>query len=249
MMTGKKSLPPDILKMRTRNLIIDAYNTGGLDRVNQIAGELIEQCETSYSDWQLRSLVKGELSEVVLECYLCKMQELLRVPSVILKNFCIKSQVTGHTAEMDVTFITPFKIYMFECKSYKGKKVITRECYLKADSSSKDILKQSESHIRILNEYMAPYRMNIGALKTAPYRFVLFELSSNDIVDKRTDKWKRTIPAVTLKSICNWIKTEFVGQKDIHWDVARALPILIALDKQSPQMFVEHLRYLKGVKR
>ncbi|MEG2262779.1 MAG: NERD domain-containing protein [Clostridia bacterium] len=231
------------LKDSTRRAMLECYKYQGLAAVKPKALEIMRQCESNVADFKTRCDIKGELAEVVLECYLMYVQKTI-APSILSKGLCIRNKNNGNTTEMDVCFFTPIRIYMFECKSYSGKKALTKECTLTNKTTSKDVYGQSLHHMTILNQYLTPYRTNVLDKGQSPYRLVLFELSSTECEDKRELKWKKAIPLVTLDNLEQFILNEFSTSAKINWDTPRMLPILQMLDKQSERNFKEHLKRL-----
>lgn len=244
---GGSRVDPKPLATRTRTTILECYRLYGIKAVDSQARKLIDQCEHEKISYQLRSEIKGELAEVVLECYLAEIQKHLSV-SVISKGLCIRDPNTKRTTEMDVTFFTPCRIYMFECKSYSGRKTITAECTLKNKTVTKNVYEQSVHHMEILNRYLVPFRVNRDRKGAGPYKLVLFELSTSECDDQRDDIWKSRIPLVTLDNIWEFLVRELSQTVKVNWDIQRMLPLLQQLDAQSAQLFREHMKRLGGTK-
>lgn len=228
-----------------RNALLDLYRRDGISAVKPKAKLLIQQCEREKIDYRQRVEIKGELAEVVLECYLAEYQKLIK-PSIISKGLCVKNLRNGLTTEMDVTFFTPCRIYMFECKSYSGKKTLTAECTLTNNTTSKDVFGQSKYHMEVLNQYLAQFRLNQAMKGVSPYKLVLFELSSNECEDQRDEHWKKVIPLVTLDTLDSWIGQELNREMKVNWDLYRMLPMLRKLDATSAALFKQHLERLGG---
>lgn len=235
------------LKTRIRQALLQHYEKYGISAVRPKAEMLIKQCEHEKIDYRQRVELKGELAEVVLECYLAEYSKYI-TPSVVSKGLCIRNMRNSLTTEMDVTFFTPCRVYMFECKSYSGKKVLTAECTLTNNTTSKDVFGQSKHHMEILNQYIAQYRVNTRLKGVSPYKLVLFELSSQDCEDQRDDKWKQTIPLITLSTLDEWLQAEFSREMKVNWDVRKMIPMLKRLDMESAALFKKHLKRLEGIK-
>lgn len=232
------------LKTSTRTLMLECYRQDGIRAVKEKTRQLIKQCESNTVNYKLRMDIKGELAEVVLECYLMELQKSIK-PSVISKGLCIRDRNTGLTTEMDVCFFAPTRIYMFECKSYSGQKTLTKECTLTNKTTSKDVHGQSLHHMKILNQYLTPYRVNTRDKGQSPYKLILFELSTTDCDDRREDRWKKAVPLVTLDQLDAFVVKEFSREQKINWNVQQMLPMLNSLDKQSAVNFKEHLKRLR----
>lgn len=158
--------------------------------------------ERNARDPAVRKL-KGELAETLLEIYLLYLQQAIQ-PSCILKSLCIQFK-TGNqkTTEMDLLFVTPKCIFMFECKAYQGGQHITGECSISSSSGKPmNVYAQSEIHRNALMQYINPYLNKELAVKAkqVPYKMILFELSSRPLIDDRTLEWKTKIPCMSSES-------------------------------------------------
>ncbi len=142
---------------------------------------------------------------------------------------------------MLASIASPCRIYQFECKSFKGDKVLSKECYLKGKSSEKDVYEQSRYHLRILNEHIGDCHYP-GTYKVKPYKLILFELSTTGISDERTEQWKRTIPLLTMNNLDTWIAEELQRSSEVQWDYGKLLKILADLDSKSEAMFKFHMQ-------
>lgn len=232
------------LAKRTRDTIMACYLKYGIEQADKQIRTIIQQAEHSKVPVAARSEIKGELAEVALEVYLLEIQKYLK-NSILSKGLCIRDTLSGRTTEMDVTLFTPCKIYMFECKSYAGKKILTKECTLKGANTT-DVFSQSQHHMEVLNQYLSTFRINRSIKGGAPYKLVLFELSTTDCKDCRDERWKRLVPLVTLDTLWDFLCDEFTTSQKINWDFARMLPIINQLDKESPALFREHMNRMRG---
>ena len=232
-------------KGNTRRLILAIYEQFGINEAFAKAQEILKQCEDPKFDREKRVAVKGELAEVVLEVFCVHLQKV--IPNVIVsKGLCIyKMGDKRVTTEMDVVLFTPFCMYMFECKSYSGKKVLTDKCYLKA-RGSKDVYAQSRMHFDILYPYIAPYVVKMAKYPPGnpPVQLILFELSSGDIEDKRTPENQKLYPCLTLNTLLGWMQQEFGRPRTVLYDMVRMEPIIRKLDSESAEVFKKHLKRL-----
>lgn len=223
----------------TRRAVLDLYYRKGIRAADAKIKELLVQCETQKGNTRERSTIKGELSEIALECHLLWWMQRSRY-MMLVKSLCVKSLTSNATAETDLLLATPCKVYMFECKSFKGRKMLTKECYLKGESSEKDVFDQSKYHMEIMEQHL--HDCHISSSKIAPYQLILFELSSEGIDDQRDDKWKRGIPLLTLDTIDAWFQKQFSQQHPVLWDFTRLTEKLRKLDETSDAMFKFHLK-------
>lgn len=231
------------MKDNVRAKILVIYQSQGLEAAKQACKTLMRQVYTIKDNPDLRNAVKGEICETILECFLIDIQKRCS-PSILSKSLCIRNPNTGLTTEMDITFFTPNRIYMFECKSYSGDKIITDECTIKTPFISKDVAGQSKHHMTILNEYLDRFRCNRQIKGPSPYKLVLFEYSNKDIKDTRTNQWKTNIPVITIDTIDSWVEQEFTRETKINWNIPAMIPVLQKLDAQSKQLMREHIRRL-----
>lgn len=230
------------LKEAIRKIVLDIYEDCGLTAARDRVSSMILLCEDRRYDARTRATLKGELSETVLEIHLREFSKIVK-PCVIVKGLCIPTiNGSGATTEMDLCMFTPYRIYMFECKSYGGKKTVTKECYLKGGSTEHDIYRQSITHMQVLNQYLQPYRRNTIFKGNAPYKLFLFEFSSNDLTDLRADEWVKKIPALTLGNVREVLAQEFTTQMKVNWDVDGMLPIISRLNRNSEKMFEVHMK-------
>lgn len=241
---------PGAHKSNTRKLLLAIYEQYGIATAYEKAHEIIKQCEDTKYNRDKRSAVKGELAEVVLEIFCIHLQKIL--PSTIVsKGLCIYKQGDKRvTTEMDLILFTPFCMYMFECKSYSGKKVLTEECYLKA-MSTKDVYRQSKYHFEILWPYVSKFvlKSHTPTLDNPVVKLILFELSSGDIDDQRTAKNKALYPCLTLDNILAWAQKEFGRTRTVIYDMKGLDPVIKQLDAGSAATFEKHLARLKGSSR
>lgn len=238
--------PVKPLAKRTRDTIMACYSQFGIEQADKQIRKIIQQAEHDKISFDAKSEIKGELAEVALEVYLLEIQKYLR-NSMLSKGLCVRDTLSGRTTEMDVTFFTPCKIYMFECKSYAGKKILTKECTLQGAHTT-DVFSQSQHHMEVLNQYLSTFRINRNVKGCAPYKLVLFELSTTDCEDHREDRWKRIVPLITLDTLWEFLCEEFTAPQKINWDFARMLPIVSQLDRESPELFREHMKRMRGAK-
>lgn len=231
----------------TRDALIRLMQTKGIDAADQKIKELILQCENNKGDTRDRSTIKGELSEVALECHLLYWMERLQYLAVV-KSLCIKSQVSNATAEIDIMLVTPCRVYLFECKSFKGSKTLTKECYLQGGSSSKDVYEQSKYHLQILEQYFGRFRFPSTA-KVSPYQLILFELSSDDVQDLREPKWRKNIPVLTMNTLDEWLLTELKARQEVQWNYAPLVEEIAQLNEHSSQMFKYHMAKIYNRKK
>lgn len=225
----------------TRNSVMNIFLTKGIQAADEKVKQLLTQCEaTSKDNVRDRSTIKGELSEIYLEYHLLWWMQHAKYLTCI-KSLCMRSKESCATAEIDILLASPCRIYLFECKSFKGAKTLTEECFLKGHSSEKDVYEQSRYHLKILNEHIGECRYP-GSYKSKPYKLILFELSSEGINDQRATNWKKNIPLLTMENLDAWIANELQQTSQVQWDYRKLTQILADLDKKSSETFKYHMQ-------
>lgn len=229
------------LNQMTRKAVFDVFEHSGIEAADAKIKDLLIQCEQGSSAVSVRdrSTIKGELSEISLECHiLFWMQHIKQL--IAAKGLCMKSMVSNATAEIDMLLATPCRVYLFECKSFKGKKTLSKECFLQGTSSSKDVYEQSRYHLKVLEQHISEFRIPSQS-KLSPYQLILFELSSDGIIDTREEKWKKNIPVLTADTFDAWLVNEFRQTTEVRWDLVGLSKKLRELDSKSAQMFKYHM--------
>ena len=151
-------------------------------------------------DQEQYSEAKGELAEVFLYRtilqwiekrglgYKWKVYHHLMIPFMSGKGY----------TEIDVLLAGKNMMVVFECKSFNGKKIINKECYVKTSSGrGHDIYKQNGMHCKALWEHISPLSLgDVGLMKS-----VMFSFAVGMIEDKRTPDYKRLIPVLDEDSL------------------------------------------------
>lgn len=223
-----------MIKDNIQSVLWTVYQRKGYETLLKCAWELMEHCEKKAKLMEYRQM-KGEIAEVVLDCGLRELQNKIK-PSVVLKGLCIpiRSSKNG-TTELDVTFITSRRIFLFECKSYKNKPKVTGECLL---GENTDVAGQSKYHLKGLHEYIGKL---CSPSKGTPYKFVLFEMSMEGVEDLRTPENKSRIPIYTPNDFVEKLMEEYNKAPEGMWDVKEVVKVLEPLAKNSDEMFKKHL--------
>lgn len=223
----------------TRDLICDFYKDTKLSATISCSWRLMDYCER-HANEQVYRQIKGEIAEVVLEVLLWELQKTIQ-NCIVLKGLCINFVNSSGTTEMDVVFVTPFKIYMFECKSYKNKPKITKECLIGHDMNVKS---QSDLHVLGLNQYIGKYCDRTLGIK--PYKEILFEMSTQGVEDLRDEVWKEKIPVLNPRNFIDEfgrILREDRAKTTKLWDVKKVLKVLEPLSQKSDEAFEKHLAH------
>lgn len=225
------------------NQMMDVYSSKGIDIVISKCWKLMELSENN-ARYEKYQKVKGELAEIALECILLELskQGKIKGPHIILKSLCI-SFINGSTTEMDIVLITEQKIYMFECKSYKNFPKITDKCLI---NGKVDVYYQNTLHTTALHQRLCSV-ISKSESNSKPYRYIMFEMSTHGVNDKRDEKWREMTPIVNADTVLSFLIKEFEknSKKDKVVDVTKAVKILKKYDNESKEMFKKHVARLK----
>lgn len=223
-----------MIKDNIQSVLWTVYKKKGWEGLYQCSWELMYHCEDNAKFQEYRQM-KGEIAEVVLDCGLRELQKVIK-PSVVLKGLCIPVRSSKNaTTEMDLVFVTERKIYLFECKSYKNKPVITGECML---GDNMDVAGQNKYHLKALHEYIGGIcKKNRGT----PYKLVLFEMSTEGVDDQRTEEMKKRIPVFNSKTFIKGILDDYQNSPEGVWNVKELIEVLEPLADNSGDVFKKHL--------
>lgn len=217
------------------------YDAKGYDVLEKASWDLMKLCESKAKEQKYREL-KGEIAEIVLECALYEAQKDIQ-PSIVLKGLCIPFRNSNSTTELDLTLVTPKRIILFESKSYKNKPKVTKECLL---GGTMDVAKQSELHLTALNQYIGHLRNK--SAKQKPYKFILFEMSTEGVSDERTPENKKRIPIANPSSFRTVLNSVLEESVDDVWDLERLIKILEPLSNNSDKTFERHMARMRAKK-
>lgn len=186
------------------------------------------------------SIRKGELAELLLE-YMCVEMQKYFTDSMVLKGLVLPFKGSDKTTELDITFITPQRIYLFESKAYNTGISLTDKCLC---SNGTDVYSQNVLHLKTLRQY-------IGFMEkpaTHPYTLAMFEMSSKGIIDNRSVEWKKKFPLVSAKDSLNGLASLLSNNTPAIWNVQAVVKILVPYIRTSSKRFDEHLEYMKNLK-
>lgn len=231
------------IKKSTEQVLEQVYLAQGLQKTVEIARGLLKETEQKVAVQQECALIKGELAELVLFYTLMEMQKYLKVPNSIVKGLYVQDPSTKQVTEIDLAFITAKQIYLFECKSYAGKrKTLTDECKLwVSDNERANVYEQNKLHTITFNKMYGGY--TLGGSK--PYTMVFFDYSTTPFVDKREKKYQKGIPALTQASLVKWLLDDLNSKSEIKVDVKRMTQsIQLNKSKLQEELAREHRRQL-----
>lgn len=140
--------------------------------------------------------------------------------------------------EIDFILFTPECIYIFECKSYAGDKVLVRDGTInRAKGNNCDVFKQNSLHLEVLKSWMDKLSQN------PVYQMVLFDFSSGKMTDSRTQDAKQFMPCVNEKTLYSI----FSNREGHAWDTDVIESVHKLFNKETEQMRQKHLKYVKSL--
>lgn len=229
------------LKTNVRNKMLEAYKQKGLDFALKLARVVRDRnLATMLPSSDAANNVRGELCEAVAEiCIVDYMNKLGRKDYRLFKGLVLDDYYntsSDFTTETDLTLVTPECVYIIECKSYYGKKVLTKECTL-TTTHSIDVFSQNVLHLQSMRKLID----NFSDGKPA-YKLVLFSFAKGEIEDKRDEANKKRMQVVTEDTFTKMFTS---GTK--HWDFKRVCTLLERVESHSTKGKREqHVAYVRG---
>lgn len=232
------------------------------ERENKTLKEFINYCVTILSQIEKHSTVlynnlKGELAEIVIEELLLDLQRLMKmknIDSIVMKNVVLLNRSTNnklYSTEIDVCLVTPYKVYLFEVKCYKGNKTLTKECFLSGVSKI-DVYKQSKYHLEMFDEVFNDCRykyLNRPTDIVSPFKLIFFNVSCDNILDLREEKWKNIIPCIEYNNFYDWFLKELNDNnytKYVQWDLIKLSKAFKLLNSNRKLLSDYHVNRLKA---
>lgn len=199
--------------------------------------------------------LNGEICETTLEIGILEFMK--RYPDVcqdwVLKKGLIIKDINdpnnGFMTELDVVLATPQMIYLFECKSYTGKKVLTERCTITTPSRTFDVYSQNFLHAKTFLGQFTPYRCNKDE-KIFPIQLVLFSMSKGEIEDKRTQACQALMPLVEIETLFSFLAKNIpTSKKDVPtlWKMKYVKKALDIISNKSAENRGDHLKYVKNL--
>lgn len=185
----------------------------------------------------------GEICETVLEMLLDEYVK-ARPECTIQKGLILWNKYkpdNGFLTEIDWTLFTPECIYLFECKSYSGKKVMTGAGLLSRENGkSYDVYKQSNIHKETLYAWFEDF---VLPNKTPLIQMCMFNFSQGELEDKRTKTAKMEMPVLDEENLLEYLKKESSAEK--VWNVKILKIAGEKLAAKSKELQKTHLRYVQ----
>lgn len=199
------------------------------------------QAAKRMNKWEQASVLRGELAEIILELQLRLYCQRNPKTSFMVKNLVIpRSDGKYGTTELDLTLFREDCIYLFECKSYSGKKVLEEECLLKSKNREINVYSQNMMHLNNLHSLIFEWN---AIPKGNSYQLVLYTYDNGDLEDLRSVEWKNKIPVVTKINLIDWL---FSHKGNAKWDIKSVGAKITELKSNKNLTLKNHVSRLKG---
>lgn len=236
------------LKDNTNTVLYDFYkSTGDLKKTIEVCRGMLESNKSTPE-------IRGEICEVVLvvmlEDYIAKnkldKEGWFISKSLILKD--LENPLSNYLTELDVTLFTPKKVYLFECKSYRGDKRFIKECTLvlknRKNNKSFDVYSQHIKHYKALYKYLVKFRKKVDTIHK-PYRIACFNFSQGTTEDERNSKFRNLFPVLDDSNLYE-LFSSYDSEPD-QWDINYVRRVVNILDDSKEAFTGTHLNYVSSL--
>ena len=241
-------------KDNTNEILLDYYYENGFDKAVAVAKSMYD-INLKKAKKSFKTDVNGEVCETVLEFGILEFmrkypkacQDWVLKKGLIVKD--INDPNNGFMTEIDLVLATPQMIYLFECKSYTGKKVLTNECTITTPTRSFDVYKQNFLHAKTFLAQFTPYRCNKDS-EIFPIQLVLFSLAKGEIVDSRSAQNKALMPLVEIENLFALLAKNIPTSKKkvpTLWKMLYVKKALDIISNRSDEYRNKHLKYVKSL--
>lgn len=198
--------------------------------------------------------IRGEMCEVVLELILKKYIHDHNKPWFVSKGLILKDLDrlnSNYSTELDLTLFTESLVVAFECKSYKGDKKLKRECsiYTKNNNGGYnfkyDVYSQHIKHFNVLHKNIKQCLETHKNVK--PYKICLFQFASGTLIDERDVKYKRLMPCTDEVNINRFLDS--LSNREKYWNLVELKNLIHILESDKETKTIEHLNYVKSIRR
>ena len=237
----------DRTKKNRTEMAIRKYAKGkSINRVKDVSLEILK---SNHSD----PIIRGELCEcllvLMLEDFIKKnnLNDWIISKGLILKD--LSNPNSPYYTELDVTLFTPKRVYLFECKSYRGKKKLDDKCTLYVKSQDKwfkrvDVFSQHIKHYKALYRYIKAFRLKSDD-EVKPVKIAMFDFSIEDVKDVREEKYKRLMPVLNERTLLNLF--EDYNSLPNQWDIKYVRKVVEKLESYKEGLTTRHLKYVTNL--
>lgn len=255
------------LKTSTNQVLHEQYQQYGLSYTVSLATAIIgrENARKRIKGSHDRSVISGEICETVLELAIKdfmnlnpeKTRDWHYVKGLVLKD--TKNPNSEYLTEIDFVLFTERRIYLFECKSYKGDKVLTGEGTIKRKGEKDfDVYKQHSKHASVfLGNFKAFFDEDV-LTTTCHYldddrntpsacKLVSFLFAAGTVQDKRKGEWKYNFPFVELDRLFHLMLEDEKLQP--CWNLKQTREVVTIIEKHKEAYTRKHLAYVTNLHR
>lgn len=240
-------------KSNTNSVLVSDYKVHGIQHTILLATAML-QSTAHKGDEEFRTTLHGEICETILELGLQFYQEQHRKETTSWfwkKGLILKDPTSANSkylTELDLTLFTPQMIYVFECKSYGGKKVLSGKCTLQTANRTCDVYRQNAAHEETLLKNINAFRLpGEAAYKAVGTKKILFSFALGELEDTRTNEDKREMPYLTYRTLFPYLEASAKGSA--VWDVIALKKAMNVIERAGASLSKKHLEYVKSIKR
>lgn len=220
----------------TNMALIKCYKEKGLSYTVCLAKKLLETQYRKHESEGIISGVHGEVAETILELMLVEYCKQRNIPRFHIAKSLIVT-IGDYTTEMDLVFITPAVIAVFECKCYSGDKIIVDKGTIKREGHADfDVYDQNIKHIRALHAHIKNYLLH-GA--SYPYMSSYFRFDTGTVNDLRKDNDKSKFPITDINNLYELLDKYSEGKPCWRWDL---INVIKKFEKSHKQLEERHLK-------
>lgn len=232
-------------KDKLRDKIYSYYKANGYAKTLNVAKSILESENST-------GLIRGELCECVLVIFLEEFIKVNKIKDWIISKGLILRDLenpdSSYLTELDVTLFTPKRIFLFECKSYSGNKILTGKGQIAVKSGKKynkkiDVYEQHIKHYIALHKYLKDFKY--GRANSKPFKMAMFDFSTSGYVDRRDSNAKGVLPLVTPETVSKLFSN--YNKLDVCWDIDYVKEVVKIMENNKEKITSKHLEYVKSL--
>lgn len=237
-------------KEKTHEVLMNCYQQKGC-KVTLEAARTMLLSKRHKDDTKFAIALHGELCETVLEILLkdyMKNHPKETVGWSVFRGLILKNRESvkrDFCTEIDLTLFTPACVYLFECKSYAGDKILTGNGVLTRVSeqngtSQFNVYRQSVIHrdtmLGWIQDFVLPGKIPL-------IQMCMFNFSRGSLEDRRSNAAKMEMPCLDESSVVQYV----LQLTEPVWN-PKCLAIAGGkLEEISKMLQKQHLVYVKGL--
>lgn len=238
------------LKSSTNKVVLDNYEKNGLEHTLSLCNKILLN-KSLYREGA--NYVVGELAESVLEVLVKdfirrnNLKDWFYVKSMIIKD--VETMSKKFSTEIDLVLFSPGKIYLFECKGYKGSKEIVGKGVLVRKGKNKlkfDVFEQHKNHANVFMKMFDPFILKGVDPRTA-YQLGIFDYSLGELEDNREDTWKKVMPILKYSDIFPLLDRNKNSKR--KWNMEYVRKAVNIIESKKDVSVTNHLKYVTSINR